>query len=557
MSVLGSILRPARTLVALATAAGVVSGVSGVALIALLRSAIVDRTVAPDPARVAAAFAGLCLLAASTRLLAQASTIRLAHGAASSLAIRVCRQALRLPLERFEGVDHARLLAVLTEDIGIVANALAGFPLACLNVSILVICLGYVGWLAPVVVAWAGLFAAVAGLTHHLTTRHGAGQLRGARGRQDALVAHYRTLIGGFRELKQHRARREAFLAEALVAEAEAVRGGMVGGLTSFAVAAAWGQLAFFGFIGFVVFVLPRLTPIPGEALAGAVLVLLYILVPLDVLLFWGSSLARARASLGRIEALMPTLDGGENTPTEPEIDAPPFLDSIRLEGVEYAYGAGFAVGPVDLTIHAGEVVFIAGGNGSGKTTLMKLIAGLYEPEAGRITLDGRPITPDDREAYRQLFSVVFADGHLFREVRGVDGADLVGRANDLLARLGLDGVVEFDGAAFSTVDLSQGQRRRLALLAACLEARPVCLFDEWAANQDPGFKRVFYREILPELRAEGRTLVVISHDDEYLDVADRVVRLRDGRVLDAPARPRPTPRVTDPNQELQIADCK
>lgn len=541
MSALGTILRPARPQVALATLAGVVSGGSGVALVALVQSAITGGAAAADPGRLAATFAGLCFLAAATRLLAQGATIRLAHHAASALAIRVCRRVLHLPLARFEGIDHARLLAVLTEDIGLVAGSLAGLPMATLNGAIVLICAAYVGWLAPVILAWGLPFAAIAGTTHYLTTRRGAGLLRAARARQDALVAHYRSLIGGFRELKQHRPRREAFLAEALVAEAEAVRDGMVGSLTSFAVATAWGQLAYFGFIGFVIFGLARVATVPPAALAGSVLILLYMLMPLDVLLGWGASLARARASLRRIDALMATLDdGGADAPPAPA-RAIPFHDAIRLAGVGYHYrgddgSPGFGLGPLDLTVHAGEVVFIAGGNGSGKTTLMKLMAGLYEPDAGEIRVDGRPIGPADREAYRQLFSVVFADGHLFREVRGVDPDDLIDRSADLLARLGLDHAVRFDGATFSTVDLSQGQRRRLALLAACLEGRPICLFDEWAANQDPAFKRTFYREILPDLRANGTTLIVISHDDEYLDVADRVVRLRDGRVAaDAP----------------------
>ena len=536
MSVLSTILRPARTLVVLSILAGVVSGVSGVALIILVQSALGGDAPLSNPGWLAGLFAGLCFLAAATRLLAQGATIRLAHRAARDLAIRVCRQVLHLPLVRFEGIDHARLLAVLTEDVGVVANTLAGFPMATLNGAILLICLGYVGWLAPVVLVWGGLFAVVAGATHHVTTKHGVGQLRGARGRQDLLVSHYRTLIGGFRELKQHQPRRDAFLAEALVVEADAVRAAMVGGLTSFALAASWGQLAYFGFIGFVVFGSRHLVQIDPPALAGAVFVLLYMLVPLDVLLFWGGNLARARASLGRIDALMPTLEAGETDQTATGIEPPAFTDSIRLENVGYAYGSGpdrdgFALGPVDLTIHAGEVVFIAGGNGSGKTTLMKLLAGLYEANSGRIILDDRVVGANDLEAYRQLFSVVFADGHLFQEVRGVDSADILDRSADLLARLELDGVVDFDGTKFSTVDLSQGQRRRLALLAACLEARPICLFDEWAANQDPAFKRIFYHEILPDLRAAGKTLVVISHDDEYHDVADRVVRLRDGQI--------------------------
>ncbi len=188
-------------------------------------------------------------------------------------------------------------------------------------------------------------------------------------------------------------------------------------------------------------------------------------------------------------------------------------------------------MGPIDLTISAGELLFLAGGNGSGKTTLVKLLTGLYEPDSGRVALDGRAIGVDDAESYRQLFSVVYADGYLFSHLFGIERPNVDLEASEGLERLGLAGKTRVERGAFSTIDLSQGQRRRLALLAARLEDRPILVFDEWAANQDPFFKRFFYLELLPELRGEGKTVVVISHDEEFYDVADRVVRLLDGQV--------------------------
>ena len=222
-------------------------------------------------------------------------------------------------------------------------------------------------------------------------------------------------------------------------------------------------------------------------------------------------------------------------------MEAPAFRSSLKLDGVTFAYrrdgGAedeeGFTLGPVDFELRPGEIVFVAGGNGSGKTTLIKLLAGLYAPDSGRISLDGRPIGRDAREGYRQLFSVVFADGHLFRDIHAPGEADLDERAASLLGRLGLDGKVHVEGGRFSTIDLSQGQRKRLSLLSLWLEDRPIAILDEWAANQDPASKRAFYLETLPDLRASGKTLLVISHDDEYQDVADRVLRLRDGRLVE------------------------
>jgi putative ATP-binding cassette transporter len=162
------------------------------------------------------------------------------------------------------------------------------------------------------------------------------------------------------------------------------------------------------------------------------------------------------------------------------------------------------------------------------------MFAGLYPPASGHVRIDGYRVSELDREAFRQLFSIVFADGHLFRDFLGLGGADgVTKRARDGLERLGLAPVVSVRGNSFSTLDLSQGQRRRLALLGALLEDRPICIFDEWAANQDATFKHVFYHKLLPELKAAGKALLVISHDESHFEIADRVIRLQDGRVIE------------------------
>ncbi|MFP5284277.1 MAG: ATP-binding cassette domain-containing protein, partial [Thermoanaerobaculia bacterium] len=183
------------------------------------------------------------------------------------------------------------------------------------------------------------------------------------------------------------------------------------------------------------------------------------------------------------------------------------------------------------LTFHAGEIVFITGGNGSGKSTLAKVLTGLYVPDAGEIRLDGQPVTNENRESYRQLFSTVFSDFYLFQNLMGIEGDRLDAAARDYLVRLQLDGKVKVENGVLSTVDLSQGQRKRLALLTAYMEERPIYLFDEWAADQDPQFKAVFYFELLPKLKARGKTVFVISHDDQYYALADRLIKMKDGLV--------------------------
>jgi putative ATP-binding cassette transporter len=210
----------------------------------------------------------------------------------------------------------------------------------------------------------------------------------------------------------------------------------------------------------------------------------------------------------------------------------------IEFLGVTHAYRCqgrphGFVLGPIDLTLTPGEIVFVIGGNGSGKTTLGKLLTGLYMPESGDIMLDGQPITAANREGYRQLFSVVFDDAVVFDSLWGLDAADRDERAQECLRQLELDHLVTVTNGTFSTTSLSRGQRKRLALLTAYLEDRPIYIFDEWAADQDPAFRKVFYLKLLPELKRRGKTVVAITHDDRYFASADRVVKLEEGKVVE------------------------
>jgi putative ATP-binding cassette transporter len=180
--------------------------------------------------------------------------------------------------------------------------------------------------------------------------------------------------------------------------------------------------------------------------------------------------------------------------------------------------------------LHPGEIVFLTGGNGSGKTTLAKLLTGLYTPETGEIRLNHQPVTDENRDQYRQHFSVVFSDFYIFETLLGLDNPDLDQQALHYLEQLQIQDKVQIKGGVLSTVDLSQGQRKRLALLTAYLEDRPIYVFDEWAADQDSRFKEIFYYQLLPGLKAEGKTVLVISHDDRYYHLGDRIIKLDDGQ---------------------------
>jgi ABC-type siderophore export system fused ATPase/permease subunit len=213
-------------------------------------------------------------------------------------------------------------------------------------------------------------------------------------------------------------------------------------------------------------------------------------------------------------------------------------IENIEISGLSFKYKTDdaaaqetdhqFALGPIDLDIEAGETIFIIGGNGSGKTTFMNLLTGLYKPDGGAVKINGHNIAPDDLGEY---FSAVFSGNHIFQKIYG---NDLSGREDDikeLIRRVKLSHKVDIKDNAFSTIDLSGGQRKRLALLECYLDNRPIFLFDEFAADQDPEFRKYFYRELLPDLKAKGKTVIAVTHDDHYFDVADKVIKLDYGRV--------------------------
>ncbi|MBM7369529.1 ATP-binding cassette domain-containing protein [Gordonia hydrophobica] len=215
--------------------------------------------------------------------------------------------------------------------------------------------------------------------------------------------------------------------------------------------------------------------------------------------------------------------------PPPPGRQGPPPPDGRGPGAVGGPLPTGFHLGPVDAVFEPGQITFIVGGNGSGKSTLAKLITGLYVPQQGSIAVNGEKIVHDNIEWFRQNTAAIFTDFHLFDEYLGFDGPDLDDRVRDHLRMLRIDDKVTVQDGRLSTVALSQGQRKRLALVTALLEDRPVYLFDEWAADQEPAFRDTFYREILGELAARGKTVIVITHDDRYFDVADQLIKLEIG----------------------------
>lgn len=535
-----------RRTAVLAILAGVISGASSTGMLALINASLRDS--GPSRTTLMWAFVALCVMLPLARFFSESLLIRLGQGALLELRMRLCRQILATPLRHLEELGAHRLMASLTDDVPTITGALLAIPVICINVAVVVGGLVYLGWLSWAVLGLVLVFMAVGIATYQMAVINAIRYLRAGREHTDALLGHFRALTEGTKELKLHRRRREVFADEVLQSAAVGFRHSNVKGMTVYTAAASWGQALGFVVVGLLVFAVPAWYAVSIQVMTGYVLVLLFVMTPLQVVMNTLPNLSRANIAVGRVEELGLSLTkfAAEEQPAERN-DLPAKWERLELRGVTHAYRSGeqdesFVLGPLDLVLRPGELVFFIGGNGSGKTTLAKLLLGLYAPEGGEIRLDGQPITDENRDHYRQIFTAVFSDFYLFESLLGIESRELDERAREYLSQFQLDHKVQVTDGTLSTTKLSQGQRKRLALLTAYLEDRPIYLFDEWAADQDPLFKQVFYYQLLPELKARGKTVLVISHDDQFYEVGDRIIKLDygkivyDGRVADEPA---------------------
>lgn len=535
MKLIRHLIRASRRTAILSIVAGALCGASTAGLVALINVILNSET--PDARTYLPIFVGLLLALIGLTVWSQILLIRLAEGSVYELRLQLSRQILATPLRTLETLGAHRLLAVLTDDIAEISNGYLNLPTLFIQGTALLIGLVYLGVLSWVLLVAALAFLVVGAFGYLALARRGQGALWRARAERDSLFKHFRGLTEGAKDLKVHRARREAFLNDLLRGSADSTRQHMVAGMRIYALARGWGNSLFFVLLGLLLFGLPLLLPVSAYALRGAALIVLYMISPLAIILNMMPVIGRAAVALQKVEGLGLDLAPATEAPGAPHTD-PPNWSSVRMEGVTHAYyhendDSRFVLGPINLAFRPGELVFLVGGNGSGKTTLAKLLVGLYPPETGAISLDGRPITDENREDYRQLFSVVFSDFYLFEQLLGLVSPELDTRAREYLARLQLDRKVQVEQGVLSTTALSQGQRKRLALLTAYLENRPFYVFDEWAADQDPVFKELFYSEILPDLKARGKTVLVITHDDAYFHCADRLLKLDSGQLVD------------------------
>jgi putative ATP-binding cassette transporter len=511
------------------------AGVADASLIASVNSAAEDIVAGAMPLELAAVYLlllGILLTALSYALVNAVAAI---ERALERVKLRIADKVRRSDLRVIEVSGGAGAYRSLAQDSGLIAQGAGPLVLVAQQSLVVTFALLYVGWLSPPTLAVTLLILglAVPMIVHH--AKRTRDDLKVAGADEDQVFDALGGMLAGFKELKLNRPESAALLAEiGRLARRAHARKLDVGGRQVLDMIFANGltYVALFA----AVFGVTAIVPEASDTVLEVSIILLLAVRGLLGVANTVPVIAKVNAAIASLYRLEDQLDTAAAHAEGPRAAAPlPGFARIEAQGLRFRYRDArgeplFGAGPLDLTLSRGELLFIVGGNGSGKSTLLKLLTGLYRPDRGELLLDGRALGDADYPAYRSLFASVFTDFHLFDRLYGIEGLD-PDAVNHWLALLEMDRKTRYTPQGFTNLDLSTGQKKRLAFIAAVLKNRPICVFDELAADQDPAFRRRFYEEILPALKAEGRTLVCVSHDDRYFHVADRVLTMRDGQL--------------------------
>jgi putative ATP-binding cassette transporter len=488
-------------------------------------------------------FALVCIVLLVSRTVSELCLIHITQYNVCRLQLLISEQVAAMQQALLERLGSTSIFSVLFDDVTLVSRVGSLLPVLVMNLCILIGVLLYLLHISIPAFILLSVMIGVSILGYRILAEDAFRIMSVCRRDQDKLLEMMGDLVKGSKELRLNNRKHMLLLSE-LESCAERSRQAAIRAWHKYAPAAAWVHTSYFAAIGLLLVSRQwNLFGMDQQVTLTAVFTILLMKGALESIVGVLPVLSRAEVAIVQIEALGLELRK-HNIPSvsDPQmaLEMPRRFDRIRLSEISYQYDdspirSGFTLGPISLDIFRGEILFIAGGNGSGKSSLLKLIAGLYSPTTGTVELDGTPITETSVRTYRQLFSSVFQDFQVFKKFDDPTQGRFA-QARNYLTEFQLESVVTMDDHGFRAGTLSRGQQKRLALIVSLLEDKPIYILDEWAADQDQTFRTYFYNVILSRLRSEGRTAIVVTHDDTWLHSADRLLWLCNGELTPTPS---------------------
>ena len=503
------------------------SAALGIGLIAFINVRLIEMV--DTSLSVLPEFLGLLLLLMAVTLGSQLALTALGHHFVFRLRSEFIKRILDTQVERVEQLGSASLLAGLTSDVRAITIAFVRLPELVQGIVLTFGSAAYLAWLSSKMLAVTALWIAITIWGGFMLVSRVYKHMAVLRETEDKLYNDYQTVLEGRKELTLNRERAEHIFNHLYIPDAREYRHHIIRADTFHLSAVNWSNIMMLGAIGLVFWMANGLGWADTNVAATYSLTLLFLRTPLLSAVGALPTLLSAQVAFNKLKKF-------DLAPFKAEFPRPqafPNWQTLELRNVTFRYqDSAFSVGPVNLTLRRGELLFLIGGNGSGKSTLAMLLTGLYQPQSGEILLDGRALSAEKPEDYRKLFSAVFTDVWLFDRLLGPEGQQAnPALVEKWLAQLQMSHKLELQDGKILNLKLSKGQKKRVALLLALAEERDIILLDEWAADQDPHFRREFYQVLLPLMQEMGKTIFAISHDDHYFIHADRLLEMRDGKL--------------------------
>ncbi len=532
MNIIKELLKNSKWLIAFAIFASVCSALASIMVISMINEMISSPDVSQS---MAIKGIGFFLLLFVTGVISQILLIKVGHGGVYKIRMIMVKRILDLDLEQLENIGGHSLYASLTKDIAQIGSAFNSIPFIIYNLVLLLGGFTYMAYLSwPLFIATLSIIV-ISVMTSTILMEKMRALMTVVRGIDDEIFAGYQGVIEGNSEMQLNAVRKRLFYEEEIEPVVAKSRDTEIKADTYWVLNKNWAVVTLLGLV-FSLFFVGAWFDIGSEVVAGYILVLMFLRSPIIDLMSDYPDLIKAKISLNKIDSMK--LPSYREAFSESESTANRCIVNpiLQLNNVHYEYknednDYTFHLGPVNFVLENGEIVFIIGGNGSGKSTLAKVISGLYQAHGGSISLSGQEINSNNLDWYRSHFSTVFSSFYLFKRLVGPEGKLDSVLAEEFLKILKMDKKITLDEEKISNTQLSQGQRKRLALLLARVEERPIWLLDEWAADQDPEFRSYFYLELLPVVKSKGISVIAISHDDQYFHMADKIYKCDTGQL--------------------------
>ena len=468
--------------------------------------------------------------------------IKIIENAIYNTKTRLIGKIQKVELVFIEKIGANTLYGRLTQNDTLVSQAIprivAGFQVFTLMVFSFI----YLGYLSPLSFIITMMFLAVGVMYFLAHSRFIQKSLQQVKQKEKIYFLSISHLINGFKEIKVNQNKGKDLLNHIAKVSSEAQS---IKTAVRKPEARLWGfgRLFIYALFPIVIFIIiPNFSHEHIVNIAKISSTLLFLIGPTSILVSTIPMISRVNIAIEDLFSLEKEMDAtitqADDTKTEmAEMTNLADFKTISLDNMSFSYpdsgsdsDDAFSVGVFNEQIHKGELLFIVGNNGSGKSTFLKLLTGLYSPTKGNLSVDKLLIDAPHSVAYRNLFSLIFTDFHLFDRFYGIPNLNEE-KVNYWLEKMQMQHKVSYQNGGLTSTNLSTGQRKRLAFIVAMLEDKLILVLDEFAADQDPQFRQYFYETLLGEVKAMGKTIIAVTHDEHYFHVADRVLQMDAGKI--------------------------